>query len=91
MRGIETESAFALLVCQHVGVHCGLSLHREDGNCNVHPNSMKLSTNDGAEPPKVEIIRVEPFVSTIYVATHGNKVCKGYVLRVKPLYRVQCD
>jgi hypothetical protein len=52
MRGIGTESAFVLLVFQHVGVHCGRCLHREDGNCNVHPNSVKSSINDGTKPRK---------------------------------------
>jgi hypothetical protein len=55
MRGIETESAFVLLVCQHVGAHCGPSLHREDGNCSVHTNSTKFLTNDGAEPRKPKL------------------------------------
>jgi hypothetical protein len=56
MSGIETtESAFALPVCQYVGVHCGRCLHREDGNYNVNPNSMKSSTSDGAKPRKPKL------------------------------------
>jgi hypothetical protein len=55
MSGIETESAFSMLVFQHVGVHCTRCLHPEDGNCNAHPNAVKFSTNDWAKPRKPKL------------------------------------